>query len=70
MKIGSHTVNLLVFYKHDEKTSNNMLNLSKYNKDASSEAAHFTWGALGGEKGMEQTSVEWTEFTCRLITCV
>ena len=48
-------VNLFVFYKHDDDTSKNVLNLSNYNKDGSSETAHFTWGTLGGERGMRET---------------
>ena len=50
MKIGSDIVNFFDFYKQDDATSNAVLNLSNYNKDGSSEAAHCTWVLLEEEK--------------------
>jgi hypothetical protein len=43
MKIGSDIVNFFVFHLHDDDTSKHVLNLTNYNKDASPEAAHFSW---------------------------
>ena len=50
-------------------TEMHVLNLSNYNKDEFPVSSLYL-GTLGGEKGMRDTRVEWTELTWLLITYV
>jgi len=60
----------LVFYKHDDDTSKHKCSIWATAIKIDLQGLLTVPGTLGGEKGMTETRVEWTEFTWLLITYV